>query len=429
MLRLRHLLLVAVTFLVSCQPSSDESMGYVPQDINLANDGTTVEAVVPQNATFESLLRQQQLPADMAASVVDAIRGVFNPRDLRAEQNYSVTRTLDGLFREFRYQIDPNRLLRVVFRDRAGDAAASFNAEVVDLPKEYKLAAVSAEITRENNSLYGAFEASGENQLLPYQLSEVFAGDVDFNSDMHLGDRVQVLFERAVRDGEFVGYGEIQAAVLQSGGQRLSAYRFVGPDGKPGWYDDTGRSLRRAFLRSPLPFDPRVTSGFSTNRFHPVLGINRPHLGVDFGAPEGTRVFAVAAGVVETAAWAGEAGRMVRLRHAGGYETSYLHLSGFAAGIRAGARVEQGQVVGYVGMTGTATGPHLDYRVAKNGTYMNPLTAFGRVQAGEPLSPAALADFARVRDTAVAELQSRLASPDAAADPATASVVAASRPH
>jgi murein DD-endopeptidase MepM/ murein hydrolase activator NlpD len=150
---------------------------------------------------------------------------------------------------------------------------------------------------------------------------------------------------------------------------------------------------------------------------------------VDFGAPEGTRVFAVAAGVVETAAWSGEAGRMVRLRHAGGYETSYLHLSGFAAGIHAGARVEQGQVVGYVGMTGTATGPHLDYRVAKNGTYMNPLTAFGRVQAGEPLSPAALADFARVRDTAVAELQSRLASPDAAADPATASVVAASRPH
>jgi murein DD-endopeptidase MepM/ murein hydrolase activator NlpD len=427
MLRLRHLLLVAVTFLVSCQPSSDESMGYVPQDINLANDGTTVEAVVPQNATFESLLRQQQLPADMAASVVDAIRGVFNPRDLRAEQNYSVTRTLDGLFREFRYQIDPNRLLRVVFRDRAGDAAASFNAEVVDLPKEYKLAAVSAEITRENNSLYGAFEASGENQLLPYQLSEVFAGDVDFNSDLHLGDRVQVLFERAVRDGEFVGYGEIQAAVLQSGGHRLSAYRFVGPDGKPGWYDDTGRSLRRAFLRSPLPFDPRVTSGFSTNRFHPVLGINRPHLGVDFGAPEGTRVFAVAAGVVETAAWSGEAGRMVRLRHAGGYETSYLHLSGFAAGIHAGARVEQGQVVGYVGMTGTATGPHLDYRVAKNGTYMNPLTAFGRVQAGEPLSPAALADFARVRDTAAAELQSRLGSPDSAAEPAP--TAATSRPH
>lgn len=429
MLRLRHLLLLAVTFLVSCQPSSDESMGYVPRDINLASDGTTVQAVVPQNATFESLLRQQQLPADMTASVVDAIRGVFNPRDLRAEQSYSVTRTLDGLFREFRYQIDPNRLLRVVFRDRAGDAAASFNAEVVDLPKEYKLDAVSAEITRENNSLYGAFEATGENQLLPYQLSEVFAGDVDFNSDLQLGDRVDVLFERAVRDGEFVGYGEIQAAVLQSGGHRLSAYRFVGPDGKAGWYDDKGRSLRRAFLRSPLPFDPRVTSGFSTNRFHPVLGINRPHLGVDFGAPEGTRVFAVAEGVVETAAWSGEAGRMVRVRHAGGYETSYLHLSGFAAGIRPGARVEQGQVVGYVGMTGTATGPHLDYRVAKNGTYMNPLTAFSRVQAGEPLSPTALADFARVRDTAVSELQFRLASSDAAAAPVTASAAMASRSH
>lgn len=429
MLRLRHLLLVAVTFLVSCQPSSDESMGYVPQDINLARDGTTVQAVVPQNATFESLLRQQQLPADMTASVVDAIRGVFNPRELRAEQSYSVTRTLDGLFREFRYQIDPNRLLRVVFRDRAGDAAASFNAEVVDLPKEYKLDAVSAEITRQNNSLYGAFEASGENQLLPYQLSEVFAGDVDFNSDLQLGDRVDVLFERAVRDGEFVGYGEIQAAVLQSGGHRLSAYRFVGADGKAGWYDDLGRSLRRPFLRSPLPFDPRVTSAFSTNRFHPVLGVNRPHLGVDFGAPEGTRVFAVAEGVVEIAAWSGEAGRMVRVRHAGGYETSYLHLSGFAAGVRPGARVDQGQVVGYVGMTGTATGPHLDYRVARNGVYMNPLTAFSRAQAGEPLSAAALADFARVRDTAVSELQTRLAPAAASSAPLTATAATASRAH
>ncbi|MEO8482418.1 MAG: M23 family metallopeptidase [Acidobacteriota bacterium] len=429
MLRLRHLLLVAVTFLVSCQPSSDESMGYVPRDINLASTGTTIEALVPQNATFETLLRQQQLPADMTASVVDAIRGVFNPRDLRAEQSYSVTRTLDGLFREFRYQIDPNRLLRVVFRDRSGDAAASFNAEVVDLPKEYRLDAVSATITRENNSLYGAFEATGENQLLPYQLSEVFAGDVDFNSDLQLGDRVEVLFERAVRDGEFVGYGEIQAAMLASGGHVRSAYRFMGPDGKPGWYDDKGRSLRRAFLRSPLPFDPRVTSGFSTNRFHPVLGINRPHLGVDFGAPEGTRVFAVAEGLVEVAGWSGEAGRMVRVRHAGGYETSYLHLSGFAAGVRPGARVEQGQVVGYVGMTGTATGPHLDYRVAKNGVFMNPVTAFSRLQAGEPLSTAALADFARVRDMAITELQTRLVSSVAPAKPVTASATPASPSH
>jgi murein DD-endopeptidase MepM/ murein hydrolase activator NlpD len=408
MLRFRHLLLLAVTFLVSCQPSSDELMGHVPKDIRLGTDGTTIEAVVPQNATLESLLRQQQLSADMTASVVDAIRGVFNPRDLRADQNYWITRTLDGLFREFRYQINPDRLLRVVFRDRPGDTAASFNVEVVDLPKEYKLDAASATISRENNSLIEAFLAEGENQLLPYLVSEVFAGDIDFNSDLRLGDRIDVLFDRAVRDGEFVGYGEVQAAIIEAGGQRRSAYRFVGPDGQAGWYDDKGQSLRRPFLRSPLPFDPRVTSGFSSNRFHPVLGINRPHYGVDFGAPEGTRVFAVAGGVVESASWAGEAGRMVRIRHASGYETSYLHLSGFGAGIRAGAKVEQGQVIGYVGMTGSATGPHLDYRVMKSGSYLNPLTAFSRIKAGDPLGATDLATFARVRDRAAADLTARL---------------------
>jgi murein DD-endopeptidase MepM/ murein hydrolase activator NlpD len=419
MLRARHLLLVAVTFLVSCQPSPDEQTTAVREDIRLAADGTTISALVPPNATLESLLRQQQLPADTTASLIEAVRGVFNPRDLRASQTYWISRTLDGLFREFRYQINPDTLLRVVFRDRSGDVATAFNAEVVTLPKEYQLDAVTATISRETPSLFGAFSATGENLLLPVQLAEVFAGDVDFNSDLRLGDRVDVLFERAVRDGEFAGYGDVEAALLENGGRRLSAFRFTGADGKAAWYDAEGRSLRRPFLRSPLPFDPRVTSGFSASRFHPLLGIRRPHYGVDFGAPTGTRVFAVAGGVVEVAAWSGEAGRMVRIKHASGYETSYLHLSGFASGVHAGARVEQGQVIGYVGMTGAATGPHLDYRVAKNGTYLNPLTAFSRMAAGEPLSADALDAFRQQRDAALAEMRDRLgvsldpSSPDA----------------
>jgi murein DD-endopeptidase MepM/ murein hydrolase activator NlpD len=408
MLRARHLLIVAATLMVSCQPSSDERARPVREDIQLAPDGTTVTAVVPQNATIESLLRQQQVPADLTASVVEAIRGVFNPRDLRAQQTYWISRTIDGLFREFRYQIDADNLLRVVFRDDAADPVAAFDAEVVNLPKEYRLDAASVTITEQHNSLFAAFDASGENLLLPKQIAEVFAGDLDFNSDLHLGDRVDVLFERAIRNGAFAGYGDVQAATLVSGGRRLSAVRFTGADGKAAWYDEQGRSLQRPFLRSPLPFDPRVTSAFSYNRFHPVLGIRRPHLGVDFGAPEGTRVSAVAGGVVEVAAWAGQAGRMVRIRHAGGYETSYLHLSGFGAGIRPGVRVDQGQVIGYVGMTGTATGPHLDYRVARNGTYINPLTAFSRMPAGPPLDAAALAAFTRVKDQDFAELNTRL---------------------
>jgi murein DD-endopeptidase MepM/ murein hydrolase activator NlpD len=141
-----------------------------------------------------------------------------------------------------------------------------------------------------------------------------------------------------------------------------------------------------------------------------VLGVRRPHLGVDFGAPAGTKVYAVAGGVVEMAGWSGDAGRLVRIRHAGGYETMYLHLSGFGPGIHAGARVNQKDVIGYVGSTGTATGPHLDFRVLKNGTYLNPLNAFSRMPAGEPVPAQLLPEFARVRDEAVRQLNARLGS-------------------
>jgi murein DD-endopeptidase MepM/ murein hydrolase activator NlpD len=404
---------------VACHSAADENVRRMSEDVRLVADAVTTRAVVPRNATFESLLRQQQMAPEMAASVVDAVRGVFNPRHLKADQSYWVTHTLDGLFREFRYQINPDELLRVVFQTEAGVDHAStpnFNVEVVKLPKEYARAAVSAQITPDNSSLIGAFKAHGENLLLPLQLAEVFSGEVDFNSDLQQGDRFNVLFDRAVRNGEFVGYGDILAAEIETGGRRLTAFRFTGADGKPGWYDEGGRSLRRAFLKTPLPFDPRVTSGFSYNRFHPVHGTRRPHLGVDFGAPTGTRVLAVAGGVVTTAAWSGEAGRLVRIKHSGGYETLYLHLNGFAPGIRAGSRVDQGQLIGYVGMTGAVTGPHLDYRVVKDGRYLNPMTAFSGMPAGEPLSPEQMAEFVRVRDDARSQIAARLVTPAAPAD-------------
>lgn len=420
-MRLRSLALLVSGLLpvAACQSATDENTRLIREDVRLVAEAITTQAVVPRNATFESLLRQQQVGPEMAASVVDAVRGVFNPRHLKADQRYWVTHTIDGLFREFRYQINPDELLRVVFQADAGTEHASapnFNVEVVKLPKEYARSAVSAQLTPDNSSLIGAFRAHGENLLLPLQLAEIFSGEVDFNSDLQQGDRFNVLFDRAVRNGEFVGYGDVLAAEIETGGRRRTAYRFSGADDKPAWYDEEGRSLRRAFLKTPLPFDPRVTSGFSYNRFHPVHGTRRPHLGVDFGAPTGTRVLAVAGGVVTTAAWSGDAGRLVRIKHAGGYETLYLHLNGFAPGVRAGARVDQGQVIGYVGMTGAVTGPHLDYRVVKDGRYLNPMTAFSGMPAGEPLSPEQMAEFVRVRDEARSQIAARLVTPPASAD-------------
>jgi murein DD-endopeptidase MepM/ murein hydrolase activator NlpD len=240
-------------------------------------------------------------------------------------------------------------------------------------------------------------------------MANIFGGEIDFNSDLQPGDSFEVLFDRAVRHGEFVGYGEVRAAVFVNEGRRLTAVRATGSDGKPAWYDVDGRSLRRQFLKSPLPFDPRVTSRFSYRRRHPVHGSYRAHLGVDYGAAYGTRVQAVASGVVDFVGSSGEAGRMVRIRHAGGYQTAYLHLSSFAPGLRAGARVSQGDFIGRVGATGTATGPHLDYRILKNGTYVDPLAELRKMPKGEPIAPDQLPAFRALRDQRMTQMAAHVA--------------------
>lgn len=396
----------AALMLAGCYSGSSDEPRALREDVRLLAEATTIQAVVPRNATFESLLRQQELAPELASAVVSAVRNVFNPRELRANQQYWVVKTLDGLFREFRYQINTDELLRIVFREDAdGSTTVPFDVERVTLPKEFVRSTVTAEITPEANSLIAAFTRGRENRMLPIRLAEIFSGEVDFNTDLRQGDTFTVLFDRAVRNGEFIGYGGIHAAVIEVDGRRLTAFRFPDADGKDAWYDEDGQSLRRQFLKTPLPFDPRITSGFSYNRLHPVHGTRRPHLGVDYGAPTGTRVLAVADGVVVRAGWAGEAGRLVHLRHSGGYETMYLHLSGFGPGIRPGVRVAQGDVIGYVGMTGTATGPHLDYRVRKNGTYVNPVTAFANMPAGEPIAAERMDDFIRFRDEALRQMR------------------------
>jgi murein DD-endopeptidase MepM/ murein hydrolase activator NlpD len=413
-------LVAAALVAASCQ-SSEDSPSRDRTDVQLGAEGTTVEAVVPPNATLESLFRQEHMPDDLSASIVQAVRGVFNPRSLRADQVYRITRSFDGLFREFRYEIDAESFLRVAVRRPEG-AGSTIDVAVLPLPRLLETTASTAEITREASSLIGAFEAAGENVQLPLQLAEIFGGEVDFNADLQRGDRVEVLFDRATRNGDFVGYGDVQAARLTLGTRRLVAFRYTAPDGKADWYDAAGRSLRRQFLKSPLPIT-RITSGFSHNRFHPVHGTRRPHLGVDYGAPYGTPVRAVAAGVVEFAGWSGEAGRMVRIRHSGGYKTAYLHLSSFGPNIRVGSRVAQGDTIGRVGQTGTATGPHLDYRILKNDVYVNPIAELRRMPAaGEPLRADQMQAFERRRDELLQALQDRLSAPST--DPVPAGDVA-----
>lgn len=377
-------------------------------DVLLPSEIQTISARVPRHATLDSLLRAHDLSTDLINAAVTAAHRVFNPRDLRADRPYTIVRSIDGALREFQYEIDADRILRII-NPNAGRPDV-LEATVLPIEKETSVAAVSATIDSERPSLISAVTSTGETIQLALAMADVFSGSIDFESDVHPGDNFDAVFERTTREGEFAGYGPILAARFVAEGKEHQAFRWTDPaTGKSDYYDENGRSLKRFFLKSPLKFEVRVTSGFSRRRFHPVHRAYRPHLGVDYGAPHGAAVVAVANGVVLSAGWAGGGGKQVRIRHSNGYESYYLHLSSFGAGVRAGAHVSQGQVVGRVGSTGTATGPHLDYRLRKNGAFVNPRAEHAKLPPGEPISAAQLTAFRQARDAALERMTATLA--------------------
>lgn len=383
-------------------PVSETAAG----DIPLRPDTVSVSGEVPRNATLEFLLRENGLTAGTANRVIVAVREVFDPRNLKAAQPFTIVSSIEGILHLFEYEIDADRFLRIAaIPGRAGE----LRAEVLPIPKTLEHATAAGVIAEGTPSLYQAMDSTGETPELTIAMAAVFAGEIDFNTEVRLDDRFAVAFEKYTREGHAPTYGTITAAEFQNDGRIVRAIRFAPPGSEPGYYDDQGRSLKRFFLRSPLRFEPRVTSGFSLRRFHPVTGGFRPHLGVDYGAPTGTLVQAVADGRVVSATTDAANGRMVRLQHTGGYQTYYLHLSAFASGLRIGARVAQGQTIGLVGATGLATGPHLDYRVRKDGVFVNPLTEHRNMPPGDPIPEEAMDAFRVDRDRALVQLQMALA--------------------
>lgn len=245
-----------------------------------------------------------------------------------------------------------------------------FKASDVTVPLETRVLMKSAEI---KSSLFGATDAANIPDNIAMQLTDIFSSDIDFHRDLQKGDKFTVVYESFYNKGELIKTGRVLAAEFVNNGKSYRAVYFQDREGRGGYYTPEGKNLRKAFLRSPLEFS-RITSGFTSARFHPVLKEWRAHKGVDYGAPSGTRVKAVAEGTVAFVGKQGGYGNLIVLQHQGQYSTAYGHLSAFAKNLRKGSKVSQGDIVGYVGMTGLATGPHLHYEFRVAGVQRNPLS-------------------------------------------------------
>ena len=285
------------------------------------------------------------------------------------------------------YQLKPGRSVRVAV-DEAGRLEAlrfvtptgdvlgvqrandAFLASYEPVNEAVRLTLTSGEIT---SSLFATADAIGLPDAVTVALAELFAGDIDFLQDLRRGDRFSVLYETRYVEGEPVGTGRIVAAEFHNRGVSMSAYLWKDAEGNDAWYTLDGRSTRKAFLRSPMEFS-RMTSGFSLARFHPILQTWRAHRGIDYAAPTGTPVRATADGIVAMAGTQNGYGNVIEVRHHGAFSTLYAHLSRFAPAVRTGTRVQQGEVIGYVGATGWATGPHLHYEFRVNDEARDPLT-------------------------------------------------------
>lgn len=359
----------------------------------------SVSMRLARNQTLNQALFALELPAAEVKAVIAALAGHFPFRKARpGDQLRLERRDADGALHRFSYRQGPADEWLV---ERLPDGTLEGTKKPVELTTE--IGRVSVEI---RSSPYESLQAAGEDPGLAVLAADVLAWDVDFYQDVRAGDRMRIVVEKTLVDGKLLRYGEVLAAEYDGGATgRKRLFRYTDPTGETSYFDDDGQSARRGFLKSPLKY-ANITSKFG-NRRHPVLGYNRAHEGVDYGAPTGTPIWSVGDGQVKLAGWNGGCGKTVIVRHRNGLETVYCHLSAIA--VSSGKPVSQKQVIGYVGTTGLSTGPHLHFGVKRGGHYVNPLQL--KVPREAPVKAEWMADFREK----VAPLRARLEGGEAVA--------------
>ena len=350
-----------------------------------------VEGKVRNGQFFSTLMTGLGLDAQQAYDLTMACDTVFNVKNLRVGNEYKA-------------YYDGQILKYVLYRqDRTSDIlfACQPPYQVSKVTRPVTVRKRYADVTI-NSSLWNDMRAAGASPLIILSLSDIYAWTVDFFG-LQKGDRFRVLYEEKVCDGEVISIDTVRYAIFTHNGKDLPMVMYDQKDGGNIWWNEKGESMRKAFLKAPLKFS-RISSGFSYARRHPVTRRVQPHTGIDYAAPKGTPVMSIGDGVVTSKKYEGAGGNTVRIRHNSVYSTAYLHLSGYAKGLKVGQRVRQGEVIGYVGSTGRSTGPHLDFRVWKNGSPINPLKM--ESPPAEPLKKENLEDFELVHKKYRAQVDS-----------------------
>lgn len=349
----------------------------------------TISCAVESGETITALLGHYFTPAEILI-IARKAKPIFPLHKLCAGHQYSIELENDE-FISFKYDIDTKEQLLIEKKD------GEINVERKPILYDIEVESIGTQI---DSSLFGSIAAIGESSELALNIMNIFAWDIDFIRDIRSGDYFSVVVEKRYRNGNLEGYGNVLAAHFNNQGNDFFAFYYA--DGETaGHYNEHGESLRKAFLKAPLSYT-RISSGYTNRRYHPVLNEWRPHLAVDYAAPTGTPVKAIADGAVVRKSYDPNNGNLIRLRHPNSYESTYIHLSKFGRGIKKGSKVKQGDIIGYVGSTGLATGPHLDFRLFKNGAPINPLK-LKSTPAG-PVPAHARGDF----DSLVVQLRQKL---------------------
>jgi murein DD-endopeptidase MepM/ murein hydrolase activator NlpD len=370
--------------------------------IQQASVASFIEVIVGRNDTLDAIFRRMSLnKSDLAA--IRALPGIRQSLDFLRPGDAIKLSHSDGDIKELIRKVSETQTLDVVRQ------ASGFAAKMIDNPVETRVRTANATI---DSSLFQAAGAANISDGVALKLANVFAWDIDFVLDIREGDRFTAVYEQIYQDGKYLHDGDVLAAEFVNNGKVYRAVRFVSDSGNVGYYTPGGLAMRKAFLRAPVEFT-RVSSAFNPHRQHPILNTIRGHMGTDYAAPTGTPVHAAGDGRVSFAGRRGGYGNAVVLTHGSSVSTLYGHLSRFARNVHIGTHVQQGDVIGYVGMTGLATGPHLHYEYLTNGVHRNPQTV--QLPGAEPLRADALQRFREMSAPLIADLSPPPIAPPSAA--------------